>query len=117
MEQVDVELLLKAFNQGGWLPVLGACLTLFMKIWSSDGLQNILSKFAPRWLCWYFWPDWARRLSLFFFAAIGGVITAAAGGMSWVEAAIKIVPVALMAHLFHAQEKLIEKKSSEGGII
>lgn len=106
----DWRILIGSFKQGGWLAITGAVTTTVIRIFSSDWFQGLLAFFIPKKYLWASWNDWAKRLALFLFAALGGVLTAVAGGMQWGLALASVIPTAFSAHILHT---LAEKKTPQ----
>lgn len=107
----DFNTLAEAWRNAGWLGLAGAALTLAVKVISGDLVQSTLKGLGINWALWDNWADWQKRIVLFVLSAIGGVITAIGGGMSWGAAMISVVPVAFSAHVLHSALKWDNQKS------
>jgi hypothetical protein len=112
-QEMTLDKLVELYNSGGWALALPAALQASVQVWSSAGLQSVLSRFAPSWLLWENWGDWTRRGFMTALALIGGVVGYFAAGMPLPQVGLMVVEAALGAHVLNAAKRYeAEKKSS-----
>lgn len=120
METVDIQAIIDAYGDGGWLAVAAAAVTVAIRVWRRPGVQDRL----PAGYQWTHLPLLARWAIVGLGALVASVMTGLATGVSWPAACAAAVPVALAAVVGHkatkaaghAQTRAAMRSAAERGI-
>jgi hypothetical protein len=103
METLDIQALIEAYGDGGWLAVAAMTVTVAVRVWRKPAVQGRL----PAKLRWKVIPPLAQWGIIGLGALIASVLTGLAAGVGWSAALSAAVPVALAAVCGHKATKAV----------